>query len=302
MMHMVHIAGFDLNLLTAFDALWSERNVTRAARRVGLTQSALSHAINRLRAQLDDPLFHSTSSGMVPTARAQALAAPVAQALALVRGALEPPRPFSPRDLERTFTIATTDYVELVLLPRLLRRIEAEAPGVTLVIRPIGPRGERDLLSGVHDLLITPGMPGLGEVRSQQLFTEEFVCLLRRGHPLAKKRLTLDRFLKLNHVLIAPQNVGEAAVDVALRALGKTRRVTLRVPHFLVAPLAVAESDHVITLPSRVVAAFGDTRFVVHRPPLELSGFNISQLWHPRLDDDPGHRWLRGLVAELAAA
>jgi DNA-binding transcriptional LysR family regulator len=301
MMHMVHIAGFDLNLLTAFDALWSERNVTRAARRVGLTQSALSHALKRLRAQLDDPLFHASSSGMVPTARAQALAGPVAQALGLVRGALEPPRPFSPRDLERTFTIATSDYVELVLLPRLIRRVEQEAPGVTLVIRPVGQRHDRDLVSGAHDLALMPGQP-MGEVRCQRLFDEEFVCLLRRGHPLAKKRLTLERFLKLRHVLIAPMNTGESQVDAALRALGKTRRVTLRVPHFLVAPLAVAESDHVITLPSRVIAAYGPARFAVHRPPFPLNGFTVSMLWHTRQDDDPGHRWLRELVAELAAA
>jgi DNA-binding transcriptional LysR family regulator len=299
-MHTVHLGAFDLNLLTAFDALWSERSVTRAARRVGLTQSALSHALQRLRAQLDDPLFQPTPGGMMPTARAQALAGPVADALAGVRRALEAPRPFDPRRLERTFTVGTSDYSELVLLPRLLARLEREAPGLSLVVRPVGPRSDRDLLSGAHDLGITPGGHTDGELRSQELFTERFVCILRKGHPLARKRLTVERFVKLSHVLIAPENVGDAPVDVALRAIGRARRVTVRVPHFLVAPLVVAESDHVLTLPERVVQALGAARFSVHAPPIPVPGFAIHQHWHPRNDADPGHRWFRELVAEIA--
>jgi len=299
-MRTVHISNFDLNLLNVFDALWSERNVTRAARRVGLTQSALSHALSRLRALLDDPLFHATRGGMTPTAQAQALAGPVAEALGLLRGALTTPRPFDPRALDRTFTVGTTDYAELVLLPRLLHRLEKQAPGVTLVVRPVGPRSERELYSGAHDLTITPGRDDSADLRSQELFTERFVCILRKAHPLGRRRLTLERYVKLRHVLIAPQNVGEAPVDVALRAVGRTRRVTLKVPHFLVAPLVVAESDHVITLPERVVAAMGAGRFVVHPPPLPVQGFSVSQHWHVRNETDLGHRWFRELVAETA--
>src|SRR5258706_2533346 len=127
-MNAVHIAAFDLNLLLAFDALFSERNVTRAARRVGLSQSALSHALKRLRAQLDDRLFHAAPSGMVPTARAQAMAEPVAQALGRLREALSPPAPFSARALRRNFTVGASDYGELVILPRLVARLEKEAP------------------------------------------------------------------------------------------------------------------------------------------------------------------------------
>ena len=155
----VHIAAFDLNLLLAFEALWIERHVTRAARRIGLTQSALSHALGRLRAQLEDPLFQRTPHGLVPTARAHELAHPIGEALALVRRAVEDGPRFSPATLQRTFTVSTTDYGELVILPALMARLAREAPGVQLNVRPTVGLGERDLLSGAHDLLSASGAP-----------------------------------------------------------------------------------------------------------------------------------------------
>jgi DNA-binding transcriptional LysR family regulator len=300
-MQDVHLGAFDLNLLRAFDALWVERNVTRAARRVGLTQSALSHALGRLREQLDDPLFRPSPTGMVPTARAQALARPVGEALRLFGRAVARPEAFDPRALERTFTLATSDYGELVFLPRLVARLEREAPGVSLVVRPHELHLERELVSGAHDLVLTPARSAAPGIREEVLLDERFVCVLRKGHPLAKKRLTLARFLALRHVLIAPLNVGEAPVDATLRAIGRTRRVTVRVPHFLSAPMVVAGSDHVITLPARVVAALGASRFAVHAPPVPVGGFSVRQLWHERNDADPGHQWLRRVVAEVAS-
>src|SRR5689334_9832362 len=136
-MNVLHIGAFDLNLLVAFDALWNERHVTRAARRVGMSQSAFSHALKRLRQQFDDELFQASPSGMLPTPRAQELAAPVAEALAILKRALDVPAPFEPLRLKRTFTIGTADYGELVLLPKLVARVGKLAPEVTLIIRPI---------------------------------------------------------------------------------------------------------------------------------------------------------------------
>src|SRR6476619_5745539 len=150
-MNSVHVEAFDLNLLLAFEALWTERHVTRAARRVGLTQSAMSHALRRRRAQFDDPLFQPTPRGLQPSPRAHALAAPLAEALALVRRAVAAEAPFSPATLQRTFTIGTTDYGELTLVPRLMGRLAREAPGVQLAIRPVAVDGERELLAGEHD-------------------------------------------------------------------------------------------------------------------------------------------------------
>jgi DNA-binding transcriptional LysR family regulator len=302
-MNNVHVGAFDLNLLLAFEALWAERNVTRAARRIGLSQSALSHALARLREQLGDPLFQpSPPRGMIATQRAQALAGPLGEALALLRGALETPPPFSARRLRRSFTLATADYGELVILPRLLQRISREAPEVTLVVRPIGDRPERDLALGAHDLILTPQLNADASLRSAPLFDDRFVCLLRHGHPLAKKKLTLARYVGLQHVLVSPQGSGEAAVDVALRQVGLGRRVAVRLPHFLVAPLVIAESDHVITLPERLVDALAPLRrFTVHKPPIAVPPFSISQFWHERNDGDAAHLWLRELVLSSSA-
>jgi DNA-binding transcriptional LysR family regulator len=297
----VHVEAFDLNLLLAFDALWTERHVTRAARRVGLTQSAMSHALGRLRAQFEDPLFQRTPRGLSPTARAHALAPSVTEALAIVRRAVESQTRFSPAALRRTFTIGTSDYGELALLPRLLVRLLREAPEVRLVVRPAVGLGERDLLSGAHDLVLGVGRPEGDGVRGEVLFSDSLVTLLRAGHPAAKKPLTLARFAALPHVLVSPQGAGEATVDVALRERGLSRRLVLRIPHFLSAPLVVAESDAVITLPARVARAVaGQHRFVTRKPPLPLPGFSFSQFWHARNDDDPAHAWLRELVWAVA--
>jgi DNA-binding transcriptional LysR family regulator len=300
-MNPVHIAAFDLNLLLAFEALAAERNVTRAARRVGLSQSALSHALRRLRAHFGDELFQATPRGMMPTARAQALEGPLAEALRIVRETVESPRPFDPRVLTRHFTLSTADYAELVLLPRLQARLARLAPGVTLTVRPPSTDSARALLSGEHDLTI--GLPTeiAADLRAEPLFSERFVTVLRTGHPDAKKRMTLARYVRLSHVLVSPQGSGESMVDAALRAVGRTRHIALRVPHFLIAPLVVAETDYVLTAPARMIRALGTLRpLAVHTPPLEIPGFSMSVLWHVRNDLDPGHQWLRAQIAEVA--
>ncbi len=300
-MHTVHIAAFDLNLLVAFDALWTERHVTRAARRIGLTQPALSHALGRLRAQLEDPLFQRTSRGLVPTGRAQLLAPAITEALALVRRAVETPPRFDPATLTRTFTIGTSDYGELVILPELAARLGREAPGVRLVVRPIIGLGERELLSGAHDLVLSvPHPEGVG-LRNEPLFDDRFASLLRAGHPAARRPLTLERYAALAHVLVSPMGEGDSVVDVALRARKLQRRVVLRIPHFLSAPLVVANSDAIITLPERVALAVArQHRLVVRRPPLPLPGISMSSFWHTRNDGDAAHQWLRELVWAVA--
>jgi len=300
-MNTVHIAAFDLNLLLAFEALAAERNVTRAARRVGLSQSALSHALRRLRAHFGDELFQPTPRGMVPTARAQALFVPLAEALRIVRETVEAPRPFDPSALTRNFTISTVDYAELVLLPRLQARLARLAPGVTVTVRqPVGDQG-RELLSGEHDLALGLWPSEQDDLRSQALFSDRFVSVLRAGHPDAKKRLTLARYVRLSHVLVSPQGSGESIVDAVLRTLGRTRHIALRLPHFLIAPLVIAETDYVLTAPERVLHALGTLRpFAVHRPPVEVPDFSISQRWHVRNDLEPGHQWLRAQLAEVA--
>ncbi len=298
-MNRVHV---DLNLLLAFEALLEERSVTRAAARLGLTQSALSHALGRLREHLGDPLFVRGPTGMVPTPRADALAGPVQEALTTIRGALDA-RPFDPATARGVVRVETTDYTAFVLVPALTARLRAEAPGLDLHVSTTPSDGLTELASGTVDVVIT--RPLVGDVRGglyqQVLLEDHFECVLRAGHPAAD-RLDLDAFLAWPHVLVAPRGQTGGVVDTALAARGLTRRVAVLLPHFLVAPHIVAASDAIVTLASRVARRVAAPLGLVLRPPpLELPGFAMAMVWHERTHRDPAARWVRARVAEIAA-
>jgi DNA-binding transcriptional LysR family regulator len=302
-MHEMHLGGVDLNLLVALDALLTERNVTRAAARIGLSQSAMSHALGRLRDLLGDAVLVRTAGGMVPTARATRIGPAVRRALAEIGSALAGEAPFEPATSRRTFTLAAVDFAELLLLPPLLARLARVAPGVDLWVKSI-PEDLGGALAGGVDLVI--GSPraadtGPGVVR-EALFDERFVCVVRRGHPLVKRRMTLARFVSLPHLLVAPRGTRASFVDEALAAIGQRRRVACATPHFLVAPHVIAGTDMVLTLAERVARTYAaQLPLVLLPPPIELGTFTVSQLWHERSTDDPGHAWLRGLLREVVA-
>ena len=305
-MHDVHLGSFDLNLLVALDALLGERNVTRAASRIGITQSAASHALARLRVLTGDELLVRGHQGMLPTTRGEELAAPVRRALEEIERALAPPRPFDPKTTTAKVVIATSDYGELVLLPRLVARLAREAPGVDLRIQSQTDDLALLLSSGAVDLAIAP--IGADDERSgiyaRKLFDERFVCVVRRGHPLAGKRLTLARFVAASHALISPRGKEGGFVDDALAALGMSRRVAVAVPHFLIAPHVVASTDLVLTLAARIADVLaGPLRLAVLAPPPELglAGFAMSAVWHERTHGDPMQRWVRDVIVEETA-
>lgn len=303
-MRDVHIAGIDLNLLVALDALLLERNVTQAARRVGVTQPAMSHALARLRALLDDAILVRSKSGMLPTARARSLEEPIRRALREIEEALRTGPAFDPSTAERTFAIATSDYAELVVLPPLLERLAREAPRIDLRIHAVPENWSTSLEDGVFDLVVVPSVheTRVGIVR-QKLFDEEFVCVLRKGHPAARRGLDLKTFVELPHVLIAPRGRLGGMVDDALAARGLTRRIALTVPHFLVAPMVVASSDLVLTLAERVARTFATmVPLEIREPPIAVRGFTMYQTWHEQRRSDPAHAWLRTLVAEVSAS
>jgi DNA-binding transcriptional LysR family regulator len=304
-MQPLHLASLDLNLLVALDALLEERNVTRAAERTGVTQSAMSHALARLRALVGDPLLVRGRSGMVATARAEALALPIRRALEGIVLALETPEPFEPKTAHLSIRIATSDYGELVLLPKLVRRLEQEAPHIDLRLIPNSGDSVGPLVQGVVDLVVAPVRPGdeVQGVLAKKLFDESFVCIVRRGHPLAKKKLTLARFAAASHALIAPRGREGSLADDSLARLGLSRRVAVTLPHFLVAPHVVAESDLVLVLAARVASQLATPLgLVVLAPPKELglTGFRMSALWHERTQHDPAHRWVRELFTDVA--
>jgi DNA-binding transcriptional LysR family regulator len=299
----MNLTALDLNLLVVLRALLVERSVTRAARRVGLSQPATSHALSRLRDALGDPLFVRSGRELVPTPRAEGLRDALDDALGRLERALDAPRPFEPRRATRTFTIGTSDYASFVLLPALLARLASAAPGIDLRVRDLGSRSVVDSLSGDElDLAIAvlgpARRPGL---RVEQLFTDRFACLIRRDHPRVRDELTLERFVELPHAFVAPRGTRGGAVDDALRARGLERRVALLLPNFLVAPHVVARSDLVVTLGERIARTFAEELPLrVLAPPLPLPPFTMSAVWHDRFEGDGAHAWLRGQVLDAA--
>jgi DNA-binding transcriptional LysR family regulator len=298
-MQTVHLRGIDLNLLATLDALIAERNVTRAGERLGLSQPATSHALARLRKAFDDPLLVRASGGMELTPRAQAIADPLARALEALAEAVRSPAPFDPAKAERRFRIGTDDYLERMLLPKLLARVWRDAPGIDVEVTVTGSRSGQDLAEGRVDAVIAPtGVIGpLPGAYTQHLFDERFVTLARSGHPAVGKRLSLDAYIALPHVLVSPGGRPGSVVDTALASLGRQRRVALVVPHFLAAIEIVRQSDAIVTLGRRLARA-ARPGLRVHEPPLELPGFGVSLYWHQREHADPAHIWFRRLVAK----
>lgn len=299
----MNISAMNLNQLLVLDALLTERHVSRAGKRLGLSQPAVSNALGQLRARLGDPLLVRGAGGMVPTARAQALMGPLRSALATLESALSGQRAFDAARAENTFVLAATDFVEMVLLPRLLARLAREAPRVQLQIRswpyhrapPWLETGEADLSIGFY-----------GDVpanhRDQKLFHDQFVCIVRRHHPEVGKRLTLKTYVRLHHVLVTAESGSAGVADVALAARGLRRHVALRLSHFLMVPAVIASTDYVAAIGDRVAATF--SRLYPLRilpPPLPLPRGTVGQMWHERTHASPAHAWLRQVIAELAA-
>ena len=298
---MMDGADFDWNLVRNFQALLVERNVTRAAERVGLTQPAMSRALARLRFVFDDELFIRSSLGMEPTPRALELAERVHR-LCDELASLTQDSSFDPMLARETFTIVSADYSEWLMMPRLLAELSVLAPDCQVVFRRVVTRGQQVLDDYETDLLIGPRVPSRDSLTSQTLLDESFRTVVSQSHPrLAKtRRLSLAAFCKEGHVLVAPAGRPGGAVDDALAAQGKSRRVVARVPTFLVAPEIVAQSDLVATLPARLADAVAPRLGLrVFAPPLAVSGFTLRQIWHPRRNQDPAHVFLRQTLKRL---
>ncbi|HEU4538988.1 MAG TPA: LysR family transcriptional regulator [Polyangiaceae bacterium] len=303
----MNLAGIDLNLLVALDALLEERHVTRAARRAGLTQPAMSNALGRLRRLLDDPvLVPGPKRMLVPSARAQALAGPLHRILGELGEALAPAPRFDPGASRNTFSVVTNDYLQAVLLPPLTRLLAAEAPGVDVTAYPPLRYTDWDrVLTGGADAARLPvGDTEMPRGRHRKpLFVDPLVCVVRARHPRVGKRLTLATYLGLPHLKVSPGGVGgPSTLDRALLERGLRRRVGLSVAYFNAAPPVVAQSDFVATIPSSLARLHaGPLGLRVLAPPLELPPVEHSLFWHDRAERAPEHRWLRGRILAAAA-
>ncbi len=291
----------DFNQLEVFHHLLVERRVSRAAARLGVSQPAVSNALAKLRRRLGDELFVRTPAGMEPTPYAQQLGACVGEALALIRQALQQRSVFEPARSERTFTVGMTDIGEIYFLPALLERLQRDAPGVRLsTVRNTTVRLKDEMSEGRVDLAIGL-LPQLQAGFFQQhLFTQRYVCLMRSGHALAGRRLSLKDFTAAEHVVVVAAGTGHHEADDWLAEQGIVRRVRLVVPHFVAIGHILAGSDLIATVPERLAERmtqpFG---LVSRRHPAPLPQAAIHAFWHARFHQDAGNQWLRGLFFEM---
>jgi DNA-binding transcriptional LysR family regulator len=290
----------DLGLLLTLDALLQEANVTLAGRRLGLSAPATSHALARIRERLKDPILVRAGRRMVLTPRAEQLRPRVRSLVEEASGVLDAAAPFSPRELQRTFTIFATDHVLLVLGPAVDRILREEAPDVTLRFLPSVVDDWVPLRDGAADLSVCILGHFPQEFRTRKLFTDRFVCAVREGHPRVGKRLTIDEYLALEHVVVAP--LGKPSqVDRVLSGRGQERRIRQVVPYFLAGLHVAATTDCVLTVSERAARALAETmRLRLLEPPLPLEPYALHLLWHPRLENEPANRWLRELFLRAA--
>ncbi len=297
----MNLSSIDLNLLVVFEALMTQRNVTRAGQQVGLSQPATSNALARLRKLLEDDLFVRSSSGLQPTPKAIALAQHIQPALGQIQTALTPQESFDPATSEIIFAIGMSDYVEFTVLPQLLKQIQAEAPGVGLQIRSgdrqtqLGQldRGELDLVCGIFPEKVEWH-------QQQQLFTEKFVCLCRRDHPHIQGSLSLDDYVAAHHLLVSVKEDRTGRIDRILAKQSLKRHIAVSVPHFLVAPGVVSQTDLITTLAERVARTFASTYDLQVLPlPFTAFKFPVAMRWHKSHTHTAAQRWLRSKVTAV---
>lgn len=298
----MNLRSIDLNLLVLLDALIELRSVRRAGERIGLSQSATSHALDRLRKLLGDELLVRTASGMEPTPRALSLAGPLRLALQDIQTALAPDR-FEPAEAEISLTIAVETHETIVVLPLLVDEIRREAPGIALTVKS---GSLEDILSGVDQgrvdvaIGLFKGLPD--RFMTCRLLSGEHACVMRADHPIARSPLTLDRYLDAPHLLISMSGSTTNAVDDALASQGLRRRIAMQMPHGLAAVIALTRSDMITSVTRGVARVFAASApAAVMDLPFNVPASTFRLVWNRRFHADPARVWLRRKLIAIAA-
>ena len=312
-MQPLNFRTLDLNLLRVFDEVMAERNLTRAAEKLAITQPAVSNALRRLREVLGDELVTRRGHGVEPTPRALALWPAVRHALAQLQETLSPGR-FDPASAQTTFVLAMADATGATLIPPLIEIVEREAPGVSLRVVPLTTRDPRRLLddetadvavgyfpAAMADLTARAQSDNVVAHESTRLYDSQYVCVMRADHPLAAVPMTLDLYCAARHLLVSFSGKPFGFIDGALAALGRERRIVLTVNQFFTAGRVVATTDLLTVLPRHFVGVASVRDELVWRPlPMTLPPVHVDALWHRRRNHDPAHRWLREAIARAA--
>jgi len=293
---------YDLNLLPVFVAMMEERNVTRAAERLGITQPALSNALSRLRDTLRDPLFIRERYGMKPTQMAEDLAPVIGAALASIDDVILGQQDFDPARATRLFTIAPNSYVEFVLMPAIVGRLRERAMGIKLRLTPFGNDViETGAMSGTTDMVLGRIVDPPDNLVVQHLIDDGLACVVRADHPEIKDGISKKQYESLKHVNVRPPGRMRAGLFQALEQKDLKREVAVSVTHFLAVPEMIAVTDYCATLPSLICRQLArDPRLKVLPTPVDLGTFPVDVAWHVRYRNDPAHRWLRSLISEVA--
>ena len=295
------IRAVDLNLLKAFDALISERAVTRAAGRIGLSQPAMSHALSRLRGLFADDLFVRTPTGMEPTARAREIAPLVSGAIEQIEAALNLGAGFDPAKSAGIFTAGMAEYAEVALVGRLAAAFAEQAPRATLRLLPLsGADAAEQLERGMIDVAIAHLRAPPATIESRILLRDPFVVVARKGHPLAAEPLSIEAYAGQSHILVSPRGDTSGAIDRILVDFGLRRRISLLVATYLAVPAALAASDLIATVPSRTARQIAATAEIEILPlPVDLL-MTVSMAWHRRAASEPAQAWFRALLIDAA--
>lgn len=287
----------DLNLFLVFDTIYTERNLTQAAKSLAITQPAVSNALARLRKLFNDELFVRSARGMQPTPVAESISQNISDALALLKTSILEREDFDPARTERTFQFSMTDLTEAVVLPKLIPFFEENAPNVALQSYYV-KRQElvRNLSRGELDFAVDVPVVEDAQLCHVSLLSDDYVCMLRHGHPALAKEFTLETFLGLQHIHVSSRRKGLGQVDLALLKSDKERRIKLRVQHYRVAAAIVSSTDLALSLPRYLAKKYD---LAVLPLPFHVAPLDFHLYWHRQSDSDSSHRWLREALLDL---
>jgi len=297
---MMQLKQIDLNLLVVLDAICSEGGITPAAKKLHLTQPAISHALGRLRDVFGDPLFVRDGQKLSPTPLARSLVEPLRRSLHGLESTLNQLQRFDPKTSVHRFTVGLRDLSEAIVLPPFLERVTKAAPGVDIGVGPVDRRNlEADLKSGVLDVAVDILVPVSEHVRRRRVISDRLVVLMRKRHPLARKKIDLDTYIALEHVVASSRSRGYGLEDMELARIGLKRRVRLRCHHYYAACAVVDRTDLLLTMPeqyARTLNGWFEHRIVPL--PFDVPPIDMYLYWHATADDDSANRWLRDQILD----